>query len=59
MYYLMSKKNKHGTYMVYAPRFVNERNKKEILHKFKTWDEVYEYMTNPLVWVKENLTNES
>ncbi len=57
MYYLVDKKNEHGTYEVWSPRHVKDGDI-AILHKFVTWDEVLEYMFNPIDWVKENLDEE-
>ena len=57
MYYLVDEKNEHGTYEGWAPRHVKDGSC-SILYTFNSWDDVMSYMTNPINWVTENLSEE-
>ena len=58
MYYLVQEKNEHGTYEVWSPRHIKDSGSVTILYTFTTWDDVMSYMTNPIDWVTENLSEE-
>ena len=58
MYYLVQEKNEHGTYEVWSPRHIKDSGSVTILYTFTTWDDVMSYMTNPINWGTEHLSEE-
>lgn len=55
MYYLMSEKNESGQEIVNSQRYITSENKHTILHKFESWEEVWQYMIAPAEWKERNL----